>query len=64
MPCDCKSKRKKFRVVTAAGKVVFETASKPTADAVSKRYPNSKVEEKAPATTTTTVSTSKTPGGA
>ncbi|MBA0053434.1 hypothetical protein E0L36_21920 [Streptomyces sp. AJS327] len=71
MACGCQSKGKKFQVVTAAGKIVFETGSKPTADAVSKRYPNSKVEEKKPATTgrtantsAATVSTRKTPGGA
>ena len=63
--CGCKKKGKKFQVVTAAGKIVFETGSKPTADAVSKRYPNSEVKEQTPPTAAdTTVSTRKTPGGA
>lgn len=46
MPCNCQSKKQQWEVVTAAGKVVFTSSSKPTADTVSKRYPNSTVREK------------------
>jgi len=49
MPCACQSKRQQFEVVTEAGKVVFTSSSKPTADTVAKRYPGSSVREKAKA---------------
>lgn len=47
MACACQSKRQQYEVVTTAGKVVFTSASKPTAETVAKRYPNSEVREKA-----------------
>ena len=47
MPCSCQGKREQYEVVTAAGKVVFTSGSKPTAQAVSRRYPESTVREKA-----------------
>ncbi|MEU5834483.1 hypothetical protein ABZ820_12535 [Streptomyces diacarni] len=47
MPCSCQSKRQQWEVVTKAGKVVFTSASKPTAATVAKRYPESEVREKA-----------------
>ncbi|MFF5045679.1 hypothetical protein [[Kitasatospora] papulosa] len=47
MPCSCQSKRQQYEVVTAAGKVVFTSANKATADTVAKRYENSEVREKA-----------------
>ncbi|MFF0395195.1 hypothetical protein ACFYSJ_05320 [Streptomyces sp. NPDC005248] len=47
MACACNKKnRETHEVVTEAGKVVFTSSSKPTAEAVSKRYPNSKVRTK------------------
>ncbi|WTW95404.1 hypothetical protein OG216_19370 [Streptomycetaceae bacterium NBC_01309] len=47
MGCACKDKnRQQYEVVTPAGKVVFTSASKPTADAVSKRYAGSIVRDK------------------
>lgn len=50
MACSCSKKnRETHEVVTEAGKVVFTSSSKPTADAVSKRYPNSEVRTKAKA---------------
>lgn len=50
MVCSCSKKnRETHEVVTEAGKVVFTSSSKPTADAVSKRYPNSEVRTKAKA---------------
>lgn len=45
MPCSCNSKRQQWEVVTAAGKSVFKSASKATADTVSGRYPGSTVKE-------------------
>ncbi|UQA95624.1 hypothetical protein [Streptomyces halobius] len=54
MPCSCQSKRQQWEVVTATGKVVFTSASKPTAETVSKRYPQSSIREKAKPGTTTT----------
>lgn len=50
MACSCNNKnRGTHEVVTEAGKVVFTSSSKPTADAVAKRYPNSEVRTKAKA---------------
>ncbi|MEU5417471.1 hypothetical protein [Streptomyces clavifer] len=49
MPCSCQSKRQQYEVVTAAGKVVFTSANKATADTIAKRYENSEVREKAKA---------------
>ncbi|WP_371798999.1 hypothetical protein OG963_14265 [Streptomyces sp. NBC_01707] len=47
MACSCQNKnRETHEVVTDAGKVVFSSSSKPTAVAVSKRYPNSEVRTK------------------
>ncbi|MGW3736662.1 hypothetical protein [Streptomyces sp. NPDC005148] len=47
MACSCNKKnRETHEVVTEAGKVVFTSSSKPTADAVAKRYPNSEVRTK------------------
>ncbi|WP_432104486.1 hypothetical protein [Streptomyces sp. bgisy091] len=46
MPCSCQSKRQQYEVVTSAGKVVFTSANKATADTVVKRYENSEVREK------------------
>ena len=45
MACSCGQKRQQWEVVADNGKVVF-TGSKATAQAVSKRYDNSKVREK------------------
>ncbi|MFP3118142.1 hypothetical protein [Streptomyces sp. Iso 434] len=47
MACSCQSKRQKFEVVTKEGKVAFTSASKPTAQAVAKRYPGSTVRDAA-----------------
>ncbi|WP_327415404.1 hypothetical protein [Streptomyces sp. NBC_01233] len=49
MACACQKKKQQYEVVSSAGKVVFTTASKPTADTVAKRYPDSTVREKAKA---------------
>jgi hypothetical protein len=59
MPCSCNNKRQQFEVVAEGGKVVFTSASKPTAETVAKRYPNSTVREKeqAGATPTTAAKT-------
>lgn len=48
--------------MNTAGKVVFTSGSKPTADAVSKRYPGSTVREKAKSKVATpkTAATEKT----
>jgi hypothetical protein len=48
MGCACnKGKGQQFEVVAAGdGKVLFTSSSKPTATAVSKRYPGSTVQEK------------------
>ena len=48
MGCSCNKGRKQFEVVTdgGSGKVVFTSASKPTADTVAKRNPGSMVREK------------------
>ncbi|MFB8402202.1 hypothetical protein [Streptomyces sp. NPDC055912] len=43
MPCSCQKNKQQYEVVSATGKVVFTTASKPTADTVSKRYLDSTV---------------------
>lgn len=45
MACSCQNNRNQFEVVAANGKVVFTSSSKPTADAVAKRYPDSEVRE-------------------
>lgn len=45
MACGCK-KDKRFEVVAASGSVIYSTDNKPTADAVSRRYPGSSVKEK------------------
>ncbi|WP_331756210.1 hypothetical protein OHA04_45720 (plasmid) [Streptomyces sp. NBC_01590] len=51
MACSCQKNRQQWEVVTAEGKVVFptgnQTANKATVDTVAKRYPGSKVREKA-----------------
>lgn len=52
MGCSCGQKRAQFEVVAENGKVVF-TGTKATAEAVSKRYDNSKVREKRTADTAT-----------
>ncbi|MFI9026308.1 hypothetical protein [Streptomyces sp. NPDC053560] len=46
MGCACKDKRQKYEVVGTTGKVLFRSGSKATAQAVSRRYPGSTVEEK------------------
>ncbi|MFI0827281.1 hypothetical protein ACH4Q7_22815 [Streptomyces roseolus] len=46
MGCACKNKgRKQYQVIAPSGRVVFTSSSEPTAKAVSKRYPDSKVVE-------------------
>ena len=62
MPCACQggkgaAARDTFDVVAQSGRVVYSSPSKPTAEAVARRYPNSKVVPKgknaaAPATAT------------
>ncbi|MDN3056854.1 hypothetical protein PH213_20330 [Streptomyces sp. SRF1] len=52
MPCACQNKRQQYEVVTEAGKVVFTSGSKPTAETVARRYAGSTVREKAKAGTT------------
>lgn len=52
MPCSCNNKRQQWEVVASTGKVVFTSASKPTAETVAKRYEGSEVREKAKATAT------------
>ncbi|QEV03778.1 hypothetical protein CP971_05600 [Streptomyces viridifaciens] len=46
--CACQQGRQQFEVVAdgGAGKVLFASSSKPTAETVSKRYPGSVVREK------------------
>lgn len=54
MGCACKGKKTQFQVIADGGngKVLFSSGSKATAEAVSKRYPNSKVVDPGtPATT-------------
>lgn len=48
MGCACNQKRQQFEVVGqgGAGKVLFSSGSKATADAVAKRYPGSTVRTK------------------
>lgn len=46
MACACQKNRKQYEVVSEAGKVVYSGTSEPTARAVAKRYPGSKVREK------------------
>lgn len=58
MVCNCNKKRQQFEVVAETGKVVFTSGSRPTADAVSRRYPGSTVREKAKPKTDTTKTTS------
>lgn len=50
MGCSCNKKREQFEVVADGGngKVLFTSSSKPTAEAVSKRYANSIVRPKDP----------------
>lgn len=48
MPCSCQggkgaAARDTFDVVAQSGKTVYSSPSKPTAEAVARRYPNSKV---------------------
>ncbi|MEW2633347.1 hypothetical protein AB0903_17245 [Streptomyces sp. NPDC048389] len=52
MPCACQKNRQQWEVVASTGKVVFTSASKPTADTVAKRYPDSTVREKDKTATT------------
>jgi hypothetical protein len=53
MGCNCGSKnRKQYEVVTDAGKVVYTSASKPSADGVARRYEGSTVREKGATTST------------
>lgn len=48
MACACnKRNQRRWEVVTPEGKSVFDSASKPTAQTVSQRYPGSKVQEMA-----------------
>ncbi|MEC3995165.1 hypothetical protein VSR01_17145 [Actinacidiphila sp. DG2A-62] len=63
MGCACGNKNKTtYKVTTPEGKVVYSSTSKPTAEAVAKRYKDSTVEEvlpggkTAPATTSTKAS--------
>lgn len=49
MACGCNKNRTQYEVVSSAGKVVWSGTSKPVADNVSKRYPDSAVREKAKA---------------
>ncbi|MGW6416279.1 hypothetical protein [Streptomyces sp. NPDC055055] len=53
MPCSCQKNKQQYEVVSSAGKVVFTTSSKGTADTVAERYPESKVREKAKTAPTT-----------
>ncbi|MEU9033763.1 MULTISPECIES: hypothetical protein [unclassified Streptomyces] len=53
MPCSCQKNKQQYEVVAESGKVVFTSASKPTADTVAKRYPNSEVRAKAKTDPTT-----------
>lgn len=49
MGCACGNKNKTtYKVTTPEGKVVYSSSSKPTADAVAKRYPGSTVIEVLP----------------
>ncbi|MEC3995001.1 hypothetical protein VSR01_16270 [Actinacidiphila sp. DG2A-62] len=53
MGCNCGNKnRKMYEVVNAAGKVVYTSASKPSADGVARRYEGGTVREKGAATST------------
>ncbi|MFE4329631.1 hypothetical protein ACFRQM_09265 [Streptomyces sp. NPDC056831] len=54
MACACQKNRKQFEVVTEAGKVVFTSTIRSTADNVAKRYPGSTVREKPKPGTATT----------
>lgn len=45
MPCACKNKGAKFEVIASNGRSVYQSSSKPSADAVAKRYPGSEVRE-------------------
>lgn len=51
MACACGKNKKQFEVVSTGGKVVFTSASEPTANSVAKRYPDSTVRPKASAAT-------------
>lgn len=67
MPCSCQGKgaaaRDTFDVVAASGKTVYSSPSKATAEAVGRRYPNSKIVPRGKnATTAQTVSTAKSDG--
>lgn len=59
MPCSCGGKaaagRKTYYVIAENGKSVFDSSSKATADAVARRYPNSKVQDSAPSNSATQV---------
>ena len=46
MACSCQGKKQQFEVVSSAGKVLFTTGSKATAEAVSRRYEGSEVRER------------------
>lgn len=66
MPCGCQNKgtagRPMFEVVAQSGKVVFSSPSRPTADAVGRRYPNSSVRPAGGTAAKNPVSVDKTPG--
>ncbi|WP_219515576.1 hypothetical protein [Nonomuraea ceibae] len=49
MGCGCSKARQQFEVVSADGKVVYNSTSKPTAEAVAKRYDGATVRPKEPA---------------
>lgn len=48
MGCGCKNKTR-YQVIVN-GRIVFSSTTQATAEAVSRRYPNSEVRELAPAT--------------
>lgn len=45
MACGCKKNQKQYEVMSSTGKVLWTGTSKPIADNVSKRYPDSEVRE-------------------
>lgn len=49
MACACQKNKQQYEVVASTGKVVFTSASRPTADTVARRYEGSTVREKAKA---------------
>lgn len=57
MACGCNKTKTMFEVVAEGGKVVFQSSSKPTAQTVSGRYPNSTVREQGKPGTETSAQT-------